>query len=434
MKPIAYVTLLSLTANVLLAGWWFRSRPEARPAVAVVEGSASSSRPASSGLRFTPRNSGSVSAEAAADPTVASTSANAPSWAQLLTTDLKEFVRRLRAAGCPEETVQDIILAEVTRRYSAHSRELWPEQNVVKPFWEVQKNDPGDSKRSRERSRRNRELQKEKSALLVELLGVDPEKEQRKAEGQTDYVDYYERRVSFLPEEKREAVTRLLDEFEEKSQEFYARNRGLYDAQYRAERGQMEAERMQMLAQVLSPQELREYELRQTQLASQLRNDLRSATVSREDYEAIYDVRKRYGDSIYNYSDLEGKEARENATKSREAMEADLTNVLGSDKARQLKRSQDYAYNELDRLARRNDLPADTASKVYDFKEAAEAAVKQLKADTTLTAEQRQQALAEIRNAAQQSVEGALGTHYNTYLRRNGYWLNNIAPAPRTPR
>jgi len=425
MKPVVYLTILSLAANVALAAWWLKGRPEPAPTAVVVTESEPDSRPG--GIRFTPSGSG----DASMAPLVARTSSNEPTWAELQTSDLKEFVRRLRAAGCPEETVRDIILAEVNRRYATLNRELWPEQNVVKPFWEVQKNDPTDYKRSRERSRRNRELQKEKSALLVELLGVDPEKELRKAEGQTDYVDYYERRVSFLPEEKREAVTQLLDEFDLKSQELSDRNRGLYDSQSRAERAVLEAQRLVALAQILTPQELREYELRQTQVASQLRSDLRSATVSREDYETIFDIRKRYGDSIYNYAELEGKEAREQATKNRESMEAELANALGPDKARQLKRSQDYAYNELNRLAQRNDLPADTATKVYDFKEAAETAAKQLRADTTLSDEQRKQALVEIRNAAQQSVQDTLGAHYSAYQRRNGWWLNNIAPAPR---
>jgi hypothetical protein len=38
-----------------------------------------------------------------------------------------------------------------------------------------------------------------------------------------------------------------------------------------------------------------------------------------------------------------------------------------------------------------------------------------------------------IRNAAQQSVQETLGTHYSTCQRRNGWWLNNIAPAPPRP-
>ena len=114
-------------------------------------------------------------------------------------------------------------------------------------------------------------------------------------------------------------------------------------------------------------------------------------------------------------------------------MEVELAQTLGVDKARELKRSQDYSYNELDRLARRNDLPTDTASKVYDYKEAAEAAAKQLNADTAITQEQRQQALAAIRAATEQSVKEALGTHYDRYARRNGWWLNNLAPARPRP-
>ena len=77
----------------------------------------------------------------------------AASWRDLHADDLKEFIRRLRGGGCPEETVQDLILAEVNRRYAARQRELWPERNGVRPFWEVQKNDPAESKQTRERSR-----------------------------------------------------------------------------------------------------------------------------------------------------------------------------------------------------------------------------------------------------------------------------------------
>jgi hypothetical protein len=365
------------------------------------------------------------------DPAAAAQTA---SWAALQTDDLKEFVRRLRSAGCPEETVQDIIMAEVNRRYGARSRELWPDRSITKPFWEVEKSDPAENMKNRERSRKDRELQKEKAALLVELLGVNPEKERRKADGWPDYGDYYERRYSFLPEAKRETVAKVLDEFEDKMQEFYARNRGMYDSQYRTEQKQLEAERMQALAQYLAPEELREYELRQSQLASQLRHDLRSLTVTREEYEAIYDVRKKYGESIYNYSEIETKEARDQVTRNKEALEVDMAAALGSDKARDYKRSQDYSYQELDRLARRHDLPVETAGKVYDFKETAEASAKQINANTDLTPEQRQKALAEIRDATQQAVKDALGDQFKAYLRRGGWWINNIAPAPRSPK
>ena len=129
---------------------------------------------------------------------------------------------------------------------------------MVKPFWETQKinTDVAEIKKNRDRQRKSRELQKEKSALPVELLGVDPELERRKADGYQEYFDYYDSQVSFLPESKRQAVRKYLDEFQDKQQEFYALNRGLYDAQYRDDQKRLEAERMQGLAQFLSSQEL----------------------------------------------------------------------------------------------------------------------------------------------------------------------------------
>jgi hypothetical protein len=427
MKPSAWLIVLSVSANVLLAGWWSKGRSV----------SSKDRIPAASDLTTDPslllRHPKPVTSrtDSASSPEPV-WSGPAASWKDLQTDDLKEFVQRLRAAGCPEETVQDLILAEVNRRYAILNRELWPERNVDKPFWEVQKGDPAEAKRNRERSRKAAELRKEKSALLIELLGVDPEKERRRAEGLADYSDYNERRVSFLPEAKREAVVKFLDEFEDKMQDFYTRNRGLYDSQYRAERKQLEEERSQALAQFLTPEEIREFELRQSQLASQLSHDLRGLTVSREQYDAIYDVRKKYGDSIYNYGDLETKAERDQVAKNKEALQADLVAALGPDKAREYQRSQDYSYQELTRLARRNDLPVETAAKVYDFKEAAEASVKQIKADTTLTEEQRKSALSTIREETQQAVRDSLGAGFTNYLRQGGWWINNLAPGAST--
>lgn len=432
MNRVVLLIAVSLAANLVLAGWWLKERRHAQADIAdTVAMTQQDGIPAHS-PQVDPKEA-SVSSPALTENSAATASIH--SWKDLQTDDLKELIRRLRAVGCPEDTLHDIVVAEVNRRHSARTREHWPERYITKAFWEVEKNDPEENRKNRERWRKDRELQKEKSALLVELLGVDPEKERRKAEGLSDYVDYNDRRTSFLPEAKRETVSKLLEDFEGKFQEFYARNRGLYDSQYRTERTQLEAERMQALAQHLTPQELHEYEIRESQLANQLRHDLRGLTVTREEYETIYDIRKKYGESIYNYGDVEGKEARDQVERNKAALETDLAAALGPEKSRDYKRSQDYGYSELTRMARKNDLPSDTAGKVYGFKEAAEAAAKQLKADTTLSGAERQAALGKIRDETQQAVIDTMGGNvFTNYLRRGGYWINNLAPTPRPPR
>ncbi len=423
MKLVPTLIIFSLAANALLGGWWLMRRTSVAAGVPVVSQKRDAPRPRKAKPLTAP---GPVVSEAV-QPTVLA-------WKDIHKDDLKALVASLRAVQCPELTVQDIILAEVNRRYQAKTREIWPERFAVKPYWEVEKRDPEQSKKNRERSRQDRELQKEKSALLVELLGVDPEKLRREEEGLDHYLNWQEQRVSFLPEAKRADVARYLEEFEEKRQEYYERNRGLHDDESRAEQKKMEADLLKGLAQFLSPQELREYELRNSQTATQLSHDLRYLSLNREQYEAIFDIRKKYGNSIYNYGDLDAG-GRQRVEETKKAMNAELAAALGPQAGKEYERSQDYSYQQLTQLARRYDLPAGTAGKVYDYKAVAEQTVKTMREDTTLTPEQRQAALTRIREETEQTVKATLGEeNFKRYLRSGGYWINNLAPTLPRPR
>src|SRR5690606_5587258 len=203
----------------------------------------------------------------------------------------------------------------------------------------------------RQRWRRERELQKEKSALLVELLGFDPERQQRLEEGLEDFTSWQEQQVAFLPESKREAVLQILEDFQDKEQEMHVANAGIWDAQAREERRRLEAEKLTALATVLSPEELREYELRQSQTATQLGFDLRNLQITRSEYEAIFDIRKKYGDSIYSYAELDEAE-RKQASANRKSMNEELAAALGAETYKQYERSQDYHYQQLKSLAK----------------------------------------------------------------------------------
>jgi len=430
MKKIVWLIVLSLAANVVLAGIWLNKRaPEPATAVQAAE-TTSASAPAKG---FFSKNKSSATATAAE----AFTPAQIAKWKDLQRDDLKEFIRRLRAAGCPEETIQDIILAEVNRRYSAKIRTLWPERYEEKPFWKVEKQDFSSNKKNRENWRKERDLQKEKSALLVELLGVDPEKERRKEEGLDEQYNWWDRStLSFIPEYKRDSVQKYLDEFNDKEQEVQQRNRGLWDSQSRAEQRELEAEKLKGLAQFLTPQELRDFELRNSQVASQLSHDLRSLTLDRQQYESIFDIRSKYGESIYNYSgDDNTKEQRDKAEENKKAMKAELVAALGPDTVKQYERSQDYYYQQLESLAKRTDLPAGTAGKVFDYKETAEQTIKQLNEDKTMTIQDRQLAAQKVREETEKAVRESLGEkNYKRYLQNGGWWLNSLAPAPPKPK
>lgn len=418
MRASTLWLVASVAGNILLTGLWLRHRAAAH---VVPERAA-----------LTQESWGRPIAGDAApvDATPLPFRRGSTSWLDLATEDLKELVRRLRGVQCPEGTIRDLVLAEVNRRYQARTAALWPMYYQPAPFWQTRRIDPSESKRNLERLRQEQALRKEKSALLLDLLGVDPEQERRKEEGLDEPMDWMEQRVAFLPESKRAPALEFLERFEEKMQEFYFRNQGMWDALSRAEQRELEAAKLRGLAEVLSPGDLREYELRQSQLASQLSHDLRSASVTRAEYEAIFEIRKRYGDAIYNYGDIESKQGLQKVEATKAAMNAELATALGPARFKEYARSQDYSYQELDRLVRRAELPSDTPAKVYDSKELAEQAAKQLQDNTTLTAEQRQTALRQIQDETQMAVRTVLGeAAFKRYLTRGGgWWLNRIAP------
>jgi hypothetical protein len=418
------IIVLSLAANVVLASWWLKTNSTNPAAIA----------PAAANEQDLPLPDTALGRDQSDSP-AAPNDAKGPLWKHLQSPDLAEMIQRLRSIGCPEETIQDFVLAEVNRDYAARMRSLSP--SLYRNTSEYWRTDIwyGSTGAQREAMKTQRQLQKEKSDRLIELLGVDPEKERRKEDGlpEVPYFSHMASRLDFLPESKREAVAGYLEAAEEKMQDFYRETQGLWGAETRAEQRRLEAERLQGLAQFLTPAEVRDYALRNSQLSSQLGHDLRNLSLSREQYETIFDLRRKYGDSLYNYADTsQSKESRDQVEESKKAFNAELAQALGSDFAKQYARAQDYSYQQLLSLAKRNALPPETAGAIYDLKDKAEAGAKAFAADTAMTAEQRQEALKQIRTETEETIKQTLGdTVYQRYLKNGGWWLRTLGSMPR---
>lgn len=77
----------------------------------------------------------------------------------------------------------------------------------------------------------------------------------------------------------------------------------------------------------------------------QLSHDLQGMTLTREQYEGLFDVRKKYRDYIYNYGDINTPELRTQVDANKKAMKADLVASLGPEFVRDYERSQDTRIN-----------------------------------------------------------------------------------------
>ncbi len=343
-------------------------------------------------------------------------------WRSVESEDYKKYIANLRAIGCPEETIRDIIIADVNKLYAPKLAALNRPATEYK-YWEPQRN--FGSVMDKDKQQQMRDIAKEKKALLQELLGVDSEEEARKLYGGTDY---YERMSGFLPKEKRESVRELVQKFSDLEQDVYRKSDGHMDAEDAKELLKIRNDRRAELAKVLTPQELLEYELRNSQTASQMRYDLTAFEPSEEEFRKVFKARVEF-DSEFgpNYGGTQDAEQMKKRAEAQRKLDEALKAELGDQRYAEYKQASDYAYRELARVAARYELPKETAKKVWAIKTAAEEQASQLRQDQTLSLEQRQTAAKAIQTETEKAVTEMLGDRgYKSYVNSGGYWVRNI--------
>jgi hypothetical protein len=121
---------------------------------------------------------------------------NQLTWDQLESEDYRKYIARLRSINCPEQTIRDIIIADLDKLLAPQFHAIYGRKPDVK-YWESEEEELANNHDHAEWARKERELDQQKRDIVKELVGVDLVRERLKQRG---YQDYYERRLGFLPE------------------------------------------------------------------------------------------------------------------------------------------------------------------------------------------------------------------------------------------
>ena len=348
-------------------------------------------------------------------------------WNAVESDDYKKYIANLRSIGCPEETIRDIITADVNKLYDAKRKALAGPKKKFE-FWK-----PGmmmGAAVDPERTEKERALNQEKRTLLTELLGSAPEEKPDLLAGVASQLDAM---FDFLPTEKRTKVMEVMQDMQTKMQK--AMKNGAPDAE---DMRKLMKDSEASIAAVLTPEEMVDYNLRFSMTANTMRMQLAGFEPTEQEFLDLFKKRKAYDDEFGGAFggglNLKGEEkAKQEAAKK--ALDEQVKAQLGEARYTEYTRAQDHAYQAMYRTADREGLGKEAAIKVYDMKKAAEEQAKKLRADTTLTQEQRTAALRAIREETERSVKGTFGEKgFTNYERNNGaYWLRGIAPDAPAP-
>ncbi len=343
-------------------------------------------------------------------------------WQSVETSDYRQYIRNLRAIGCPEETVYDIIVADVNTLYAlrlktADSAAPWR-------YWDAE--DEIVSREETAHQRMRRDLEKEKTALIKNLLGADAVERMKKYQlwGGEENVN---RKLAFLPEEKRESLKALQQRYYEMEQEAmeWDANSVLTDRSREKIIELRKVEDAELRAQ-LSPTELQEYDFRFSETASHLRRELNGFHPTEQEFRQLYELRKTYEQQMGASLDVSDP----NVIKAREENEQRLVQrgkeILGESRHAEFVRSQDVDYQNALRLTKYMNLPETAAAEVYTLKQQQDAEVTKLRSNPDADEEQRLRLFFNLQQEGDARLQQILGPQgFDTYRQNNRWWMRN---------
>jgi hypothetical protein len=328
--------------------------------------------------------------------------------------------------------VRDIICGLVEAIYRPRRGALRPQPKPAdEKFW-VRRNFWGgpDSQMSKVQRDQMTALRKEESELLKSLFGEDFDQQRAKDAGNEDW---FEKLYSFIPKELREQVQKIDQRMGEEKQKIYADSDGYIDQDSQADLHKIEKKYHDELAKVLTPEQLLEWDLRHSDTANQLKNDLSAFDPNEDEFRALFQYKQAQEDLHPPYDpDNEAPELsagqRQMLADKEKTLDDQLAQAVGTNRVAEYKLEQDYSYRSLIDSG----VPKESVFKLDEMKTQAEDAANKIRRDQSLSAEARTAALSAIRTETQNSINELLGAKpAKRYSAQGGWWLNNIAPVTR---
>ena len=328
-------------------------------------------------------------------------------WSQIETNDYEAYAANLRAVGCPEHVVRQMLMAEIEEHYADRHADA----ERYTDFWETESQ--GDSRRA-ETLREHRRLDIEKRALLARVLGIA-----WSAKAFKEYVEEEEVAIllGFLSDD---SALRLMDaamQVEMESKRFKTETKGIVIDTDEPRLEALIAEMRRSMEQVLSPAEAAEMLLRVSDMVNGFVFGDRLAGVS-----LTGDELRRIAAITGQARDMVGIALRDMLDNGRHDRDLEdwlgklppeslpeIHELLGPERAAAFERSMDRDFRDFARAARKAELPVDSAIKAFNIRRAAESAAREVKAIEGLEPAQRNASLEALRRETELAMRQVVG-------------------------
>lgn len=340
-------------------------------------------------------------------------------WAGLQNGDLKTLADRLRKAGFPPSLIRALISVQIAEQFSTRRKTLLA-QMEDRPFWK-----PGSSYFMDPKTMSAlRDLSREQANLLKQVLGPDENG------GNDEAAAYRHRQFGDLPQGKAQQVQSILSDYGDLRNQVYMSANGVILPEDREKLALLEKEQRTDLETVLTPEELLEYQLRSSPTANSMRSQLVLFNPSEQEFRAIFDLQQSFDDKYGSTNMMTAESYRERQTHQQELLDQ-VKNVLTPDRFAAYQQAVDPAFQMVNRLVARLELPASAASEVVAVQKDIGSRASAVRSDSSLTREIKTAQLSALADEAQGKLNAVLGARgFEAYKQYGGQWVQNLAPHP----
>src|SRR5437867_183250 len=249
-------------------------------------------------------------------------------WADIESNDYRQYVANLRAAGCPESVIGDLIAVELNQMFAQRAAAIW-KAPAPRAYWQKRTDTRPDAKQQKEFVK----LSQEKGAIFKELLGTTLN-EQQLVDELFLQLHGSEQELLFLPENVRQTALGALAEYDQKE---------MFEPDRSPSNRDRFAAKLQLLSSVLSSSELEEFKLRNSPDAQNLRMEIQYFPCTPDEFKMLLQARETSGGPSLDLL-------------SRAAAADQVKKLFGEDRAREFERLSDMFYINIRRAAEENGL------------------------------------------------------------------------------
>ena len=306
-------------------------------------------------------------------------------WRDVEDEDYRVYIANLRAVGCPEVMIRDLVAAELAQSFKARATAPWRPRKLE--YW--RKFEPAQDDQGQADLSRYKMLMEEHDAVLEELFGSKHIQDEWFALRDLQLRDS-ERSLAFLPEPEHQAAVRALALARLDEAGLEMRNGTEVD------RDTLFKLKLDALSQVLSPAELDEFRMRSSPGASAVRGRVHYFDCTVEEFRELVDAQEAGIPLAFRVEEL-----------------------FGLERAAEFERVSHPYYQNLRRALDDAGYPPDYAESAWNVFQETQLAATEVAGRATSSAADRAQQLEELRIEAERRFDGLLGEHLARVPRRD---------------